>query len=141
MAINDDTGALNGDAVTNDATLTFTGRADPGSRIRLQQGATLYDEQGIADLMSGHWSVDLQGVTLPEGAAAWRAIATDLVGNSSAPGPELNVLIDQTLPVATVTPLLTGDPTPIITGSTSDPNLPTGSGIWCPDGYGEQRRL
>jgi hypothetical protein len=90
-----DTGVV-GDGVTSDTTLTITGSAEAGSRIRL-----LIDGVGSATTTTaanGTWSV--AAPALAEGTHTLSATAQDAAGNISAASTGFDITVDLTAPAA-----------------------------------------
>jgi hypothetical protein len=65
------------------------------------------------------WSADLGATTLPDGTYTLTAHVTDVAGNEGIGTGSLTV--DTADPVVTVTTASTGDTTPVLTGTISDP--------------------
>ena len=119
----DDTGTP-GDGVTGDATLTLSGHAEAGSTVHVYDGATLLGDATVQS--NGDWSYTTS--TLPDGAHAFTATATDAAGNTGNASTALDVTI-QTGPTAvpTITSLstdtgvvgdgITSDTSPLIGGT------------------------
>jgi hypothetical protein len=103
------------DTITNAITPTFTGSAEPGSTVRLFDGATLL---GSVVAAGGNWSITA-GTPLGTGVHRIATTATDLAGNVSAFSPVLTVTIDKTAPAIPSTPDLTAASD---TGSSSTDN-------------------
>ena len=95
-----DTGIL-GDNITSFFPPTFSGSAEPGSRIDLFSGGSLIGTTTVQQ--NGLWS--LTSTELGEGSHTLTARVTDTAGNASLPSSPLLLAIDRTLPSA---PALTG---------------------------------
>lgn len=90
-----DTGSSNSDGVTSNILPTFTGTADPGSRV------TLYDTDGTTILGSGIATGGVYNISvsaLTSERHHIKAQATDLAGNVSALSADSTIDIDTTLP-------------------------------------------
>jgi hypothetical protein len=98
-----DSGRSSTDNITNAATPTFTGTAEPGSTVTLLDGTTVI---GTGVATGGKWSV--AAPTLANGVHNLSAEATDVAGNVSAASDALSVTIDRVAPSA-----------PVVTGLTS----------------------
>ncbi|SMO38346.1 Por secretion system C-terminal sorting domain-containing protein [Gracilimonas mengyeensis] len=102
-AIEDDTGKLMTDQITNDQSLKITGTAEALSTVEVlldgnRLGITTADG-------AGDWSFDHTGTDLAEGIYEITANATDAAGNTSAISTALVVDVDLTAPE---TPILAG---------------------------------
>ncbi|WP_336055968.1 Ig-like domain-containing protein, partial [Nitratireductor sp. CH_MIT9313-5] len=88
----DDSGVV-GDGVTNDATLIFSGTAEPGATVTvLLDGAEI--GTALAD-PNGDWSLDHTGTVLDDGNYEVTATQQDAAGNPpSAPSAPLPVTVD-----------------------------------------------
>ncbi len=95
---------IKGDSLTNVASPTLTGTAEPGSAINLYDGQTLIGT-GTADATTGAWSITA-ATPLNQGANSLTATATDVSGNVSPLSAALTVTLDTTPPVATSIPSL-----------------------------------
>ncbi len=92
-----DTGGSSTDNVTRLTTLTFTGLAEPRSRVvMLANGGAIGETAADA---AGAYSLD---VDLAEGTWSLQVTATDLAGNMSQPSDELVVSVDTTSPSADI---------------------------------------
>jgi hypothetical protein len=107
--------------VTNDNTPMITGTvtdASPSSGITdvtvLVAGQTLH-----ATITGTTWSVT--PATVADGKYDITATATDAAGNSGQTTATGGLTVDTQAPVVTVNPLTTGDSTPTLTGTISDP--------------------
>ncbi|MET7242784.1 Ig-like domain-containing protein, partial [Methylobacterium sp. EM32] len=114
----DDTG-IPGDGLTSDTTPTLSGRADPGSTIRVSAGtsagAVTVETQADA---AGAWSATLP--VLADGTYAATAVAIDAAGTVSAVSAPFTFGIDASAPIAPVVTAgggTTRDTTPAITGT------------------------
>ena len=94
VGISNDSGANAGDGVTNVASQTISGTAEPGSLLSLFDSSQGELASVFADA-NGDWSVEL---VLSEASYEITARATDLAGNESSDSVPLSVLIDQTVP-------------------------------------------
>ncbi|WP_146179684.1 beta strand repeat-containing protein [Limnohabitans parvus] len=113
VAASSDSG-INTDNITNDTTPTISGTGTDGDVITVVMPGT--GEVLTATVTGGVWSVT-PTQTLANGTADVRVTATDPAGNTS-PVTLVPVTIDTTPPAApVVTPLVTGDSRPIITGT------------------------
>jgi hypothetical protein len=105
------------DAVTQDATPEFSGTAEPGSTIVVE------DAEGNEVCTTttgpgGNWSCT-PATALPEGEATYTATATDEAGNTSD-GTDVTVTVDTTTTVAVTTPAngsSTNNRTPAVSGT------------------------
>ena len=89
-----------GDRITNDSTLTLTGRAEANSTVKVFDGATLLGS-AVAN-GSGAWSYTTAALT--NGAHSLTATATDAAGNTGVASAALSVTIDTTAPVGAGSP-------------------------------------
>jgi len=89
----DDSGTI-GDFVTNDATPTFTGTAEPNSTVTVFDGATAIGTAAV-DAM-GLWV--FASPALADGARDVTARATDAAGNTGDPSAPFALTIDATAP-------------------------------------------
>ncbi len=130
LAAASDTGTSNADALTNDATPTFTGTAVAGATVEIFDDATSLGTT-TAD-GAGAWTFT-PIAPLAEGARTITTRAVDVAGNLSVPSAALVVNLDLTGPGAVVTGIdaasdtgssstdaITRDNTPVIVG-TSEP--------------------
>jgi Ca2+-binding RTX toxin-like protein len=83
-------------AVTNDSTPQVSGSAEPGSTVRILQGATVLAETVAA--ANGSWSVSL-AAALADGSYSFAVVAVDAAGNASAAAP-LTLAVDTAAPEA-----------------------------------------
>jgi Ca2+-binding RTX toxin-like protein len=94
LAAGSDSGASNGDNVTNIVTPTFTGTAESGSTVRIYGGdGTLL---GTTEAVDGAWAVT--STNLADGGHTITAEATDLAGNVGPRSGALKVTIDSASP-------------------------------------------
>jgi hypothetical protein len=77
-AISSDTGVSGVDFLTNDPTLTFTGKAEPGSSVAVRLGGSLIGT--VTADGSGNWSLNYTGTTLADGNYTLTAVATKATG-------------------------------------------------------------
>ncbi|MBK5143706.1 Ig-like domain repeat protein, partial [Budviciaceae bacterium BWR-B9] len=93
---------LDGDT-TDDATPTFSGKAEPGSTV------TIYDNGnaiGSAKVDSnGNWSFTPDS-NLPDGEHTFTTAVTDKAGNTNTDGPSLTITIDTTNVVVSISALI-----------------------------------
>ena len=87
-SITNDSG-VNGDFITSDGTLIFSGTVDLGddSTLTVTVDGTDYTFGSAPELTidgSGNWSLDLSGTSLPEGTYSVIATVTDEAGNSAS---------------------------------------------------------
>ncbi|WP_247871770.1 Ig-like domain-containing protein, partial [Azospirillum sp. Sp 7] len=108
-------------ALANSAVPTITGTAEAGSTVTVTVGGATYTTTATG----GNWSVNLATATPTSGALSLNAngvnpvsaTATDVAGNTSAPGTQ-SLTIDTTAPNApTVTTALSNSTTPTLTGT------------------------
>jgi hypothetical protein len=93
LSFSEDSG-VESDALTNDAELTLTGSADPGTVVDLYEGATLL---GRADADgTGAWSVTTS--VLVDGKHTFTAKATDAAANTGGVSTAFEVTIDTAAP-------------------------------------------
>ncbi len=126
-AINMDTGRSSSDGITSDPTLVLSGTAEANAVVELSRGVAIIGT-ATAD-GTGAWSFNYAGTTLPQGAHAFTATATDTAGNVSPISAAFNVVVDQTAPAAPVIAAIaedtgasnsdeiTNDPTLILSGT------------------------
>ena len=89
-----------------DGSFDIRGTAEPGSTVRLYEGAT-HVGTDEADPQSGAWTIAL--IDVPEGSHAYKAKATDAAGNVSQDSQPTTVVVDKTAPTLTAkTPTGTG---------------------------------
>jgi Mg-chelatase subunit ChlD len=95
LVVTDDVGARTGPLVdgdtTDDATPTFTGKAEPDSTVSVYDNGTRIGE-AVAD-ENGDWSFT-PSKPLPDGDHAFTTVVTDPAGNVGAPSTPVNVAID-----------------------------------------------
>lgn len=94
----DDSGVSDSDGITNrTSALTFTGTGEPGSTLRIMEGAV----ERIAGIVpeSGAWSLDL---ALAPGTHPLYAQAVDPAGNQAS-SSTVQVLVDTTAPAVSLT--------------------------------------
>jgi uncharacterized repeat protein (TIGR01451 family) len=96
-----DSGVL-GDNVTAVVTPILTGTGEPGSVVKIYDGATLLGTTVVA--ANGTWS--FTSPTLTDGVHPITSTSTDAAGNISAPSAGLALTIDTTSPLATPAPVL-----------------------------------
>uniref|UniRef100_UPI00292FD718 beta strand repeat-containing protein n=1 Tax=Pedobacter nyackensis TaxID=475255 RepID=UPI00292FD718 len=96
LAAGSDSGIL-GDNITNVTTPTFTGIAEAGATVTLYKDGTIVLGTGIADLISGSWSVTASA--LVTGPHTITAKTSDAAGNISAGSVGVTVNVDSTAPV------------------------------------------
>lgn len=116
-AIGADTGTP-GDFVTTDATLIFSGTADPGSLVEITLDGALLAT--VAAGSGGHWTHDHSAVRLAVGKHTLAASTVDLVGNRNS--AQQSIRIDQPPVTVAITGIAddTGTPGDF---ATSDPTL------------------
>ncbi len=127
-AINMDTGRSSSDGITSDPTLILSGTAEANSVVEITRVGNGIIGTATAD-GTGAWSFNYAGTTLPQGAHAFTATATDTAGNVSPISAAFNVVVDQTAPAAPVIAAIaedtgasnsdeiTNDPTLILSGT------------------------
>ena len=93
-----DTGTI-GDGITGANDLMLTGTAEANSTVKIYDGATLLGSAAVNG--SGVWSLD-SGV-LANGSHSFTATTTDAAGNLSSGSSALNVTVDTSLAVPSVT--------------------------------------
>jgi Bacterial Ig-like domain/Domain of unknown function DUF11 len=91
-----DTGTSSTDNITADNTPTLTGTGEPGSTVKIYNGATLVGTATVDG--TGHWTVTTS--VLADGVASLTATVTDPSGNVSPASAALSVTIDTTAPAA-----------------------------------------
>jgi len=112
-----DSGALMTDNITNDNTPTFIGTAEAGSTVKLF--SSVAGQVGTATANgSGAWTIFAS--TLTNGVHQITATATNAQGSTGPASTALAVTIDVAPPTVTVTPLITTDRTPALTGTVSE---------------------
>jgi len=100
ISVGEDTG-IKGDQITSDNTLTVTGKAEPGSTVRLYDNGVLVGE-AVADA-NGDYTITTG--PLADGQHPLTVTATDASGNTSAPMSAGTWTIDTSAPAA---PVITG---------------------------------
>ncbi|MCP5019410.1 MAG: hemagglutinin, partial [Ketobacter sp.] len=108
--ISTDTGVADGN--TSDQTLSFSGTADAANTVEL-----FIDTVSIGTTTSvlGSWTYNYTATTLAEGSYSVTAVATDIVGNSSAISSAFNLVVDTTAPAAPAVAAISTD-----TGTNND---------------------
>ncbi len=92
-----DTGSSDSDNVTRDPTPTFTGSAEAGSTVRVDEGQNLLRQ--VTTNNAGTWKFTVAGdQQLADGTHSITARATDRAGNASPASEALSVTIDTTKP-------------------------------------------
>ncbi|TQS86900.1 type I secretion C-terminal target domain-containing protein [Limnobaculum zhutongyuii] len=119
LKITDDVGAYQGPLkdgdITDDATPTFSGKAEANSTVTIYNGDNAIGSTK-ADA-SGNWSFTPSNA-LDDGDYAFSTIVTDKAGNSSPATPDVHITIDTSNVVVSITHLvddvgaITGDITP-----------------------------
>ncbi|MAL97070.1 MAG: hypothetical protein CL583_01345 [Alteromonadaceae bacterium] len=99
-SMSDDTGT-NGDGVTSDNSLAFTGTAEPGSTVELLINSVAQTPV-VTTNGSGLWTWNSPGPALAEGSYDVSARATSTVGVVSALSPVFDLVVDTTAPAITV---------------------------------------
>ncbi|MBO9723066.1 MAG: BapA prefix-like domain-containing protein [Novosphingobium sp.] len=94
------TGVVARGGISNDATLTINGTAEPGSIIRVYDGETLVGTTTASN--TGAWSVTTGA--LSEGIHGFSVTATDAAGHVSGPSTTYVVTLDFAPPALTVNP-------------------------------------
>ena len=103
LATSSDTGVSNSDNITSNNRPTWTGTAEPGSRVSLFDGATLL---GVATAdASGKWSFTVT-TALADGSHVISARATDAANNTGPASGGLALTIDTSAPAAPPAPRL-----------------------------------
>jgi hypothetical protein len=108
------------DGVTNDATPTIGGTAEPNSSIKIYDGATVVGT-AIAD-GSGAWTFTPSS-NLSEGPHAFHATATDAAGNVSTNSNVRTLTVDTVTPVSQITvhpTTVSNNPTPSFQFTSTD---------------------
>jgi hypothetical protein len=111
------------DRLTDDATVTLSGTAEPLSKVSVFDGGTRLDGT-LADA-TGAWS--LTTAVLADGLHTFHAAATDAAGNTSVDSDDFAVEVDTQAPAApsigsfdtnsgSTTDAFTNDPTPTLKG-------------------------
>lgn len=119
MAIADDTGVSTSDRITKDQILTLSGTSEANSTVHVWCVDTGQSKDLTAN-SSGAWSCVWN--SLSPATHDFLAIAMDRAGYTSAvSSPAFRVTVDTTPPEVTVTPLVTNDNTPMLTGTVYDP--------------------
>lgn len=128
--ISEDSGAQASDGITNDATLTIFGTAEPGAVVDVSIGATAIGT-AIADA-AGDWHYDHTGTVLADGDYLVQARQLDIAGNISDLSAPLSITIDTTGPeLALSTPIATDD---IVDGAEAAWVVVAGTVTGLPDG-------
>ncbi len=95
----DDTGSSTTDNITNKTSgLTFSGRAEANSTVRLLEGSTVLGT--TTALANNTWSID--PVSLAAGVHPVRVTSTDAVGNVSVASTIISLTVDTTRPTVTI---------------------------------------
>jgi hypothetical protein len=105
LATTSDSGASNGDNLTNVSTPTISGTAEANATIKLYDGAVQVGST-VADT-NGNWSITAS--TLGNGVHTLSATATDMAGNTSAASASLDITVDTAAPDVPGTPILAVD--------------------------------
>src|SRR4029079_7476205 len=108
-----------GDGITNDNTLTLTGRAEANATVKVYDGVTLLGSATANG--AGTWSFTT--AALANGAHSLTATATDVAGNTSAASAALNVTIDTSAPVTPAIVSYSTDSGTVGDGITNDNTL------------------
>ncbi|MBE9010645.1 putative Ig domain-containing protein, partial [Pseudanabaenaceae cyanobacterium LEGE 13415] len=98
LTASSDTGTSGSDRITQIATPTITGFAEPKARVQLFEGTTLIGQAIATD--QGTWRITTSA--LANGVHTLSAIATDIAGNVSVPSQEFAVTVDAVLPTLTL---------------------------------------
>ncbi|MBN2209928.1 MAG: hypothetical protein JW709_00900 [Sedimentisphaerales bacterium] len=101
-----DTGSLDTDNITNDATPTLTGApgsVDAGATVTVRVGGV--NKRTTTAAGDGSWTITLQAGDLAEGANTVDYIYTDAAGNTSGDSPNLTVTLDTVSDAPDVTDL------------------------------------
>ncbi|MCK0158976.1 Ig-like domain-containing protein, partial [Cellulophaga sp. F20128] len=115
-AINDDSGAITNDGITNDNTLIFTGTAEPNTSVEVFiNGVSIGSTTANG---SGNWSYDHSGTTLGDASYVITSQATDAAGNISPLSTDFPFTVDTTDPAA-----------PVVTSISDDSGAITNDGI------------
>ncbi|WP_224273947.1 Ig-like domain-containing protein [Nocardioides lacusdianchii] len=104
--------------LTSDATPEFSGTAEPGSTVVVEDSEGNEICTTTAGPVTGSWSCT-PTAPLPEGEDTYSATATDAAGNTSAPDT-VTFEVDTTTTVDVLTPAdgsTTSDPTPVVSGT------------------------
>ncbi len=111
-SVSDDNGSVTGPLVsgqtTDDTLPTLSGSGEPGDTVRLYDDGIEIASAQVND--DGIWSLT-PDAPLGSGSHPLTVTATDAAGNSSAPSPVFNVVIDLTAPAAPVIASVTDDST------------------------------
>ncbi len=110
LTTNDRTPALTGTVDENDATITVT--------VAGQTRSATNNGNGTWTLADGSLS------TLADGTYDVAVVATDAIGNMGMDGTANELTVDSTAPVVSVTPRVTNDTRPALSGNTSDLSAP-----------------
>jgi hypothetical protein len=104
--------------LTSDATPEFSGTAEPGSTVVVEDSEGNEICTTTAGPLTGSWSCT-PTAPLPDGEDTYSATATDDAGNTSAPDT-VTFEVDTTTTVSVLTPAdgsSTDDPTPVVSGT------------------------
>jgi hypothetical protein len=130
-----DSGTSSTDNITNDDTPTFTGTGENGATVTLFEDLNSNgtvdtgESRGTGTVANGTWTITSS--TLADGNHMFKAIQTDVAGNTSSASSALTVTIDTSAPAAPSTPdmdagsdsgssntdNITNDDTPTFTGT------------------------
>ncbi|MBU6188747.1 MAG: FG-GAP repeat protein, partial [Betaproteobacteria bacterium] len=103
------TGALSGGASTNDTRPTLVFTAEPGSTLRVYDGATLLGT--ATEGPAGRYTL-VPANALSDGTYSLNATATDAAGNTSVPSAAFTLTVDTAPPAAPVLTSVTDDLAP-----------------------------
>ncbi len=92
-----DTGSASDDGITSDSTLVFSGTADPGVIVTLNETVLGLMGSVVAD-SSGVWQVDASDMSLVDGTYHFRVVSEDLAGNVGPDSALLDVVVDTLSP-------------------------------------------
>jgi RHS repeat-associated protein len=128
-SISTDTGSSSSDQITTDQTLTISGTAAANSTVTISR-ADVGVLGSVTANVSGNWTYDYTGTTLPEGTYAFTGTTT-LSGQTSLPSNPFLVNVDLTGPSVLLTvPATTNSKGPPVIVSASDLNgLPNGTAV------------
>lgn len=101
VQIDRDSGFSSSDGTTNDNTLTFSGMADPRSRVTVFENGLGNVGTAVADGL-GAWTLDASSLTLQDGLYVFVAQASDVAGNNSPNSVLFQVEIDTVSPVEAI---------------------------------------
>jgi len=96
-----DTGISDTDNLTSNVNIALEGTAEAGTALEL-----FLDGMSIGSLVvdgSGNWNFDTETIQ-PEGTYTYTALTTDIAGNTSTTSTDLNVEVNRTLEVASLSP-------------------------------------